>query len=142
MVSRDSGQLLKEARLADRLPAEELLEQVVRRPATLIWPGGIILRRRGRIVRRGGRRWTVAIAAGAQTLLDQVAERFAEGIGLAAARRVAVRGAARCKETVAQLLQLGIGRVRIVEDAGHVGIDARRGPRPVDHHGNAEAYRI
>ena len=50
--------------------------------------------------------------------------------------------AVRPEQALAHLLQLGIGGVRIVEDAGHVRIDARLGPRAVDHHGDAEPDRI
>ena len=50
--------------------------------------------------------------------------------------------AVRAEQALAHLLELGIGGVGIVEDALHVRIDARLGPRPLDHHGNAEPDRI
>src|SRR6185437_8780964 len=60
-----------------RLPAEELPEQVAGRPASLVRRAGVVLRRRGRVIRRGRRRG-VAVAAGTQALLDQVAQGLAE----------------------------------------------------------------
>src|SRR5216683_360958 len=113
---------------------------------------------------RGRRRWrhqrAGLAAALAHALLQEVAEGFAEpdgqsatAAGAAAARGIAARAAgqsaqhaaeaaAAAEQALAHLLELGVGRIGIVEDAGHVGIDARLRPGAIDDNGNAEPDRI
>src|SRR5206468_8777549 len=59
-----------------------------------------------------------------------------------AANRSPEAGAVLAEQALAHLLQLGIGGVRIVEDALHFRIDPWAPPRARDHHGNAEPDRI
>src|SRR5579871_2726340 len=66
------------------------------------------------IIWRGVGRGVAALAA-IQPLLDQIADRRAETVEAVAAFRV---------------------------DAGDVGIDARLGPGPLDHHGDAESDSV
>jgi len=50
--------------------------------------------------------------------------------------------AAGAEQALAHLLELGIGRIGIVQDAGHLRIDSRLRPRAVDDDGNAEPDRV
>src|SRR6478735_3507012 len=98
----------------------------------------------------------------AQSLLKQIADSrsklAAERIGrlaalsvggtLSAPEQTAERAeiveprAVGAEQALAHLLELCVGGIGIVEDALHVRIDARLGPWPFDHDGNAEPDRI
>src|SRR5271154_3574052 len=103
------------------LPPEKLLHDVVQR--LVIWLArGIVRVRRGRAIRRGRRRRVVA-ARRVQPLLNQVAQGVAERVASARIARAVASIIARREQAAAHLLQLGIGGVWVVEDAGDIGIN-------------------
>src|SRR3984885_5776878 len=121
------------------LPPEKLLHDVIQRLVVLLARGIVGVWRR-RAIRRGRRRRVVA-ARRVQSLLKQVARGIAERVAAARIAR-AVASIARREQAVAHLLQLGVGRIGIVEDAGDIGINLWARPRPNDRYGNAEAHRV
>src|SRR6516165_8584512 len=135
-------------------PIEQLPQHVVHRLAVLLvlWRR-VILHRRGLGIRRRSRCGKTATLAAAliQSLAQPLLQQFAQGLAepaaehvgqTAAARSAAIRSSTlaakssqstRSEQALAHLLQLGIGRVGIVEHAGHVGIEAPPGQSPGDH---------
>src|ERR1700744_5584461 len=89
-------------------------------------------------------------SAGAKALLQQIAQGLAKFAAERIVRIGTVRsGAVRAvtnpvwsEQAGAHLPELGIGRIRGVEDARHVGIDAWVGPGSVDGDRDAEAHRV
>ena len=90
-----------------------------------------------------------ALLARALIGLDKIADRRA-GLPLhqcanaaGSAERAGERiGAWQLDQAAAKLAQLGVGRLRVVEDAGDVWVDRWRGPRPFDGDRHAEACEV
>src|SRR5258708_19630398 len=128
---------------------EQLPQHLVHGRAVLRGIGRWIALRRWRWLGRGGRtrrRKTPALAAPAKSLLQQIAQGFAELaelVGLSAIARTrsgrsaqsaqcAAQAAARREQALAHLFHLGIAPIGIAQNPSHPGIDSRLRPRASD----------